>query len=82
MDKQTRDDNGKQLRQEYRQFLDKAVTLFPKVDQKLFLDILWFQTAYHDCEGNALIKLVYPSGVDLEKKEEVDLFKVRPRPVN
>ncbi len=70
MDRQGRANNGDQLTQEYRQFLDKAATLFPKVDQKLLLDILRFQTAYHDWEGNALIKLVYPAGVDLEKKKE------------
>jgi hypothetical protein len=70
VDRQARDNNGDQLTQEYRQFLDKAATLFPKVDQKLLLDILRFQTAYHDWEGNALIKLVYPAGVDLEKKKE------------
>ncbi|HJS82273.1 MAG TPA: hypothetical protein VJ742_05500 [Nitrososphaera sp.] len=70
MDRQARANNGDQLTQEYRQFLDKAATLFPKVDQKLLLDILRFQTAYHDWEGNALIKLVYPAGVDLEKKKE------------
>jgi len=65
-----RGNNGDQLRQEYRQFLDRAATLFPKVDQKLLLNILQFQTAYNDWEGNALIKLVYPAGVDLEKKKE------------
>jgi hypothetical protein len=70
VDRQARANNGDQLTQEYRQFLDKAATLFPKVDQKLLLDILRFQTAYHDWEGNALIKLVYPAGVDLEKKKE------------
>lgn len=70
MDKQVDSNNGDQLRQEYKQFLDRAASLFPKVDQKLLLNILQFQTAYSDWEGNTLLKIVYPAGVDLEAKKE------------
>jgi hypothetical protein len=70
MEKQVGSNNGDQLRQEYRQFLDRAAALFPKVDQKLLLNILQFQTAYSDWEGNTLLKVVYPVGVDLEMKKE------------
>lgn len=70
MEKQVGSNNGDQLRQEYKQFLDKAAALFPKVDQKLLLNILQFQTAYSDWEGNTLLKVVYPAGADLEGKKE------------
>lgn len=62
---------GAELSQEYSSFLDRAAGLFPKVDQKLLLNILQFQKSYADWEGNALLKVVYPAGTDMEKKKEL-----------
>ena len=70
MDKPAATSRAKELTQEYASFLDRAAALFPKVDQKLLLKILQFQTTYNDWEGNVLLKLVYPAGVDVEKKKE------------
>jgi hypothetical protein len=62
--------NGTELRREYSDFVAKASGLLPKVDQKLLLNILQFQHAYSDWEGNVVLKIVYPANVDLEKKKE------------
>jgi hypothetical protein len=71
MDKQaTTTNKGEVLRQEYASFIAKAAELFPKVDQKLLVNILRYETAYSDWEGNALLKIMYPAGTDLEKKKE------------
>jgi hypothetical protein len=59
-----------ELKQDYQNFIQKAATLFPKVDQKLLLNMLQFENTYSDWEGNVLLKVVYPSGTDMEKKKE------------
>ena len=59
-----------ELKQDYQNFMQKAATLFPKVDQKLLLNMLQFENTYSDWEGNVLLKVVYPSGTDMEKKKE------------
>jgi hypothetical protein len=70
MDKNVVANEGAALRQEYSEFLNKAATALPKVDQKLLLNILQFQNFYSDWEGNVILKVVYPAGVDIEKKKE------------
>jgi hypothetical protein len=62
--------NGTELKRDYQDFLHRSSTLFPKVDQKLLLNILHFETAYSDWEGSVLLKVVYPAGTDLNKKKE------------
>jgi hypothetical protein len=62
--------NGTELKRDYQDFLNRSSTLFPKVDQKLLLNILHFETAYSDWEGSVLLKVVYPAGTDLNKKKE------------
>jgi hypothetical protein len=59
-----------ELKQDYQNFMQKAATLFPKVDQKLLMNMLQFENTYSDWEGNVLLKVVYPSGTDMEKKKE------------
>jgi hypothetical protein len=59
-----------ELKQDYQNFIQKAATLFPKVDQKLLVNMLQFENTYSDWEGNVLLKVVYPSGTDMEKKKE------------
>lgn len=54
----------------YQNFLQEAATLFPKVDQKLLLNILQFETAYSDWEGSVMFKIVYPAATDLDAKKE------------
>lgn len=63
---------AEQIKSTYKRLLDEFVELFPKVDQKLLLDILYFQTNYKDWEGNVLLKIVYSSKakVDTEKKKQ------------
>ena len=62
-----------QLKASYQKFLNDSAKLFPKVDQKLLLDILQFETNYKDWEGSVLLKIVYDSNanVDTEQKKEV-----------
>lgn len=62
--------NASALKQDYQDFLRKASTLFPKVDQKLLLNILQLQTTYSDWEGSVMLKVVYPAGTDVDKKKE------------
>jgi hypothetical protein len=59
-----------ELKQDYQNFMQKAATLFPKVDQKLLMNMLQFENTYSDWEGNVLLKVVYPSGTDMQKKKE------------
>ena len=63
---------AEQIKSTYKRLLDEFVELFPKVDQKLLLDILYFQTNYKDWEGSVLLKIVYSSkaNVDTEKKKQ------------
>jgi hypothetical protein len=59
------------LKSKYQQFLHEAASLFPKVDQKLLLNILQFETTYDDWEGSVLLKIVYPADkVDLNAKKD------------
>ena len=59
------------LKEKYEEFIHEAERLFPKVDQKLLLTILQFQTEYTDWEGNVLLKIVYPPGHNMEQKKEL-----------
>ena len=55
----------------YETFLREAATLFPKVDQKLLLDILQFETTYKDWEGSVMLKIVYPATIsDIDAKKD------------
>lgn len=58
------------LKSRYQNFLQEAASLFPKVDQKLLLNILQFETVYSDWEGSVMLKIVYPAGTDLDTKKE------------
>lgn len=59
------------LRSAYQNFLGELASLFPKVDQKLLLNILQFETSYSDWEGSVMLKVVYPAEkVDIESKKE------------
>lgn len=59
------------LRSAYQNFLDELVSLFPKVDQKLLLNMLQFETSYDDWEGSVMLKVIYPAEkVDIESKKE------------
>ena len=49
------------LKSSYKQFVQRASDLFPKVDQKLLMNILQFEVAYDDWEGSVLLKVVYPA---------------------
>jgi hypothetical protein len=69
-----------ELKQDYQNFMQKAATLFPKVDQKLLMNMLQFENTYSDWEGNVLLKVVYPSGTDMEKKKEWIYGKYQPMP--
>ncbi len=62
--------NASALKQDYATFLRNASTLFPKIDQKLLLTILQYQTVYSDWEGSVMLKIVYPAGTDMDKKKE------------
>jgi|SRR5919108_803183 hypothetical protein len=59
------------LKTAYETFLKEAATLFPKVDQKLLLNILQLETAYKDWEGSVLLKIVYPATIsDIYDKKD------------
>jgi hypothetical protein len=62
-----------QLKASYQKFLNDSAKLFPKVDQKLLLDMLQFESNYKDWEGSVLLKIVYDSNtnVDTEQKKEI-----------
>jgi hypothetical protein len=54
----------------YRALREKMQDHFPKVDQHLLFDIIRYQTAYQDWDGNAILKLVYKDkDTDLESKK-------------
>lgn len=63
---------AEQLISYYKHFLDESAKLFPKVDQKLLLDMIYLETTYKDWEGSVLLKIVYSSHsqVDTNKKKE------------
>jgi len=61
-----------QLISSYKEFLKKASKLYPKVDQKLLLDMIYLESTYNDWEGSVLLRIVYSSNsqVNTEKKKE------------
>jgi hypothetical protein len=58
------------LKSIYQNFLRESESLFPKVDQKLILNMLQLETSYPDWEGSVMLKLIYPAKMDLETKKE------------
>jgi hypothetical protein len=59
------------LKTAYETFLQEAATLFPKVDQKLLLNILQYETTYKDWEGSVMLKVVYPATIsDIDAKKD------------
>jgi len=58
----------------YTTFLGECAKLFPKVDQKLLLDMIYLETSYKDWEGSVMLKIVYSSNSKVDtnqKKEEI-----------
>jgi hypothetical protein len=47
------------LKSTYENFLNESANLFPKVDQKLLLNMLQLETTYGDWEGSVMLKVVY-----------------------
>ncbi|HKQ21949.1 MAG TPA: hypothetical protein VJS91_07915 [Nitrososphaeraceae archaeon] len=63
--------NASKLEKRYNELLVESAKLYPRVDQRLLLDILRFETTYKDWEGSVMLKIVYPAeGVDVEKKKD------------
>lgn len=59
------------LKTAYNTFLQEAATLFPKVDQKLLLNILQLETNYQDWEGSVMLKILYPATIsDIDAKKD------------
>ena len=59
------------LKTAYQTFLQEAATLFPKVDQKLLLNMLQFETTYKDWEGSVMLKIIYPTSIsDIDAKKD------------
>jgi hypothetical protein len=59
------------LKSSSQSLIHEAATLFPKMDQKLLLDVLQFETTYNDWEGSVMLKVVYPADkVDLDSKKD------------
>ena len=59
------------LKAAYETFLQEAATLFPKVDQKLLLNMLQFETTYQDWEGSVMLKIIYPASIsDIDAKKD------------
>jgi hypothetical protein len=59
------------LKTAYQTFLQEAATLFPKVDQKLLLNMLQFETTYQDWEGSVMLKIIYPASIsDIDAKKD------------
>jgi hypothetical protein len=58
------------LKSAYQNFLNELANLFPKVDQKLLLNMLQFESSYSDWEGSVMLKVVYPANTDIESKKE------------
>jgi hypothetical protein len=59
------------LKTAYNTFLQEGATLFPKVDQKLLLNILQFETTYQDWEGSVMLKIIYPATIsDIDAKKD------------
>ena len=63
--------SSSKLKTAYNTFLQEAATLFPKVDQKLLLNILQFETTYQDWEGSVMLKIIYPATIsDIDAKKD------------
>jgi len=63
--------SANKLKMTYKQLLDESAALYPKVDQKLLIDILKFESTYKDWEGSVMLKIVYPADrVDMKGKKE------------
>lgn len=63
--------NAIKFKKSYNELLVESAKMYPKVDQRLLLDILRFETTYKDWEGSVMLKIVYPAeGIDLEKKKD------------
>ena len=58
------------LKAAYQGFLNELASLFPKVDQKLLLNMLQLETSYSDWEGSVMLKVIYPANIDIESKKE------------
>ena len=58
------------LKTAYQNFLNELASLFPKVDQKLLLSMLQFETSYSDWEGSVMLKVIYPANIEIESKKE------------
>lgn len=59
------------IKKRYYELLQESAILYPKVDQKLLIDILKFETTYKDWEGSVMLKIVYPADrFDIEKKKD------------
>jgi hypothetical protein len=59
------------LKTAYETFLQETATLFPKVDQKLLLNMLQFETTYQDWEGSVMLKIIYPASIsDIDAKKD------------
>ena len=59
------------LKSTYQNFLNESANLFPKVDQKLLLNMLQLEMSYGDWEGSVMLKVVYPAEkIDIESKKE------------
>ena len=67
---------SERLKSIYEQFVAVSSKSFPKVDQKLLLDMIHLETSYKDWEGSVLLKIVYSSKskADTNKKKE-EIFK-------
>ena len=62
---------SEKLLTDYNNFLKDMQRNFPRVDQRLLIDIFYFQDTYKDWEGSVLLKLVYPKNkVDINTKKE------------
>ena len=71
MPKVASDSASTALISKYREFLEQASNLFPKVDQKLLINILQFEVTYDDWEGSVMLKIVYPADkVNMDAKKD------------
>jgi hypothetical protein len=63
--------NASSLKLKYKELLAESAALYPKVDQRLLIDILKFETTYKDWEGSVILKIAYPAGrIDIESKKD------------
>lgn len=63
--------SANKIKKRYNELLQESSSLYPKVDQKLLIDILKFETTYKDWEGSVMLKIVYPAnGTDIQSKKD------------